>query len=402
MEIAPVLVTNGWLRIAYNVVESLARRGIPVHVVDSSKLAMCRTSRWTRSFHRVPDHYTDPEGFVRSVADVAVEVGAAVLIPVHEEILPLAVHRDRLPADLRMALTSADNLSLCLDKWETVERCRQVGAPAPASFIPASLDDLCDRAARLAYPVVIKTRAGNSGKGVGIVHGADELPRRYAELLEQYEIGGDRWPIVQEYLGEDLHGVCMIYEHGTLRASFCEQYTRCKEEGMFGTSTYRVATRKPRHVESCKRVADSLQWHGVIHFDLLVDPKTGEGKIIEINPRFWGALNLAVASGVDFPFLLYELALTGAISDPPQSYRENVTSRWIVGDMIAFANALLGKSNMRAKLRRMAEIAATPLGGSSDDFRPTDPAPFLFEAIDYASRYLSSGSRNPVVKGMVR
>ena len=63
IERVPVLVTNGWLRIAYNVVESLGRRGVPVHVVDSSRLAMCRKSRWTRSFHEIPNHYADPEGF---------------------------------------------------------------------------------------------------------------------------------------------------------------------------------------------------------------------------------------------------------------------------------------------------------------------------------------------------
>lgn len=402
IENVPVLVTNGWLRIAYNIVEALARRGLPVHVVDASNLAMCRVSRWTRSFHRVPNHYADPEGFVQAVAEVAGRVGARVLIPVHEEVLPLATYRHLLPPDLRMALTTAEKLEVCLNKWETIQWCERIDVPVPATFIPESLDDLAARARGMSFPTVIKTQVGNSAKGVVVVQDRDHLLASYRYLLSRFEITDDHWPMVQEYLGEDLHGVCMIYAHGDLRASFCEQYIRCKEEGMFGTSTYRISTYTPQHIESCKRVADSLGWHGVIMFDLLVDPRTGIGKIIEINPRFWGALNLAVASGVDFPYMLYELALVGAIRNPPQSYQLGVTSRWVVGDMIALTNALMGKSSLQAKLRRIAAIVTTPITGPSDDVRLTDPAPFLLETVDYAYRYFSSGSRNPVVQGMVR
>lgn len=402
IEKVPVIVTNGWLRIAYNVVESLARRGIPVHVVDASNVAMCRGSRWTQSFHCVPNHYIDPEGFVRAVAEVATQVGAKVLIPVHEEVLPLATYRHLLPPGLRVGLTTADNLTTCLNKWKMIQWCERIGVPVPVSFIPESLDDLTERAGKMVYPAAIKTQIGSSAKGVVIVQDANHLLASYCGLLERFEIVNGHWPMVQEYLGGDAYGVCMIYEHGKLHASFCEQYVRCKEERMFGTSTYRLSTYEPQHIESCKRIADSLGWHGVIHFDILMEPTTGIGKIIEINPRFWGALNLAIASGVDFPYMLYELALTGTIRNPPQTYQLNVTSRWAVGDMIALLNALLEKSSLQAKLRYITEIVTTPITGPWDDIRLTDPVPFLLEMVDYASRFLSSGSRDPTVKGMVR
>ncbi len=36
------------------------------------------------------------------------------------------------------------------------------------------------------------------------------------------------------------------------------------------------------------------------------DPRTGEYKLIEVNPRVWGWHSLAIGAGVDFPYLLYQ------------------------------------------------------------------------------------------------
>ncbi len=36
-----------------------------------------------------------------------------------------------------------------------------------------------------------------------------------------------------------------------------------------------------------------------------LDPRDNTPKLMEINPRFWGSLALAIESGVNFPYLLY-------------------------------------------------------------------------------------------------
>ena len=38
------------------------------------------------------------------------------------------------------------------------------------------------------------------------------------------------------------------------------------------------------------------------------DVRTGEYKLMEINPRIWGSMPLAIVSGVDFPYLWYKIA----------------------------------------------------------------------------------------------
>jgi biotin carboxylase len=401
LERVPVLVTNGWVRTAYNIVESLGRRGIPIHVIDRSPMAMCRVSRWTRSFHCVPSYIEEPEAYAHAVATIARKVGARVLIPVLEDVIVLASYKDALPPELAFAHADPEVLRIANDKWEVTKLCKRLGVPHAESFVPVSLDELSGRAGAMTYPAVIKTRLGNAGKGVVLVSGKDELILKFREIVDRFSIPRGRWPMVQEFLGSDVFGVCMIYDRGQSVAVSTETYLRCKERDRFGTSVYRRSAHDNRSVVSCAKVADALCWHGVIHFDLIRDPKTGTGKITEINPRFWGGLSVAIAAGVDYPWMLYQLALAGKISDPPVTYREGVYARWVLGELIGILNIAKSKAPIFEKFWELQGIVFTPLKGTTDDFRLSDPLPFMMELCDYFRRYRLTHSSNPAEDGMV-
>jgi carbamoylphosphate synthase large subunit len=401
MEIVPVLVTSGWVRTAYNIVESLGRKGIPVHVVDYSPHAMCRRSRWTKSFHLVPNYREEPKAYAQAVGEVARTVGARVLIPVLEDVITLAAYEAMLPKELAFVHADVGILRLANDKWEVTRVCQRLDVPCAVSFVPASIDDLRCRANELEYPAVIKTRIGNAGKGVVIVKNANDLVEQFRKVIDRFSIPAGKWPMVQEFLGSDVAGVCMIYDRGRVVAASAETYLRCKEGNRFSTSVYRLSTHDPEGLGNCMKVADALGWHGVLHFDLIRDPKTGVPKITEINPRFWGGLSVAIAAGIDFPYLLYELALTKRISRPPRTYRDGVYARWVLGDLIGILNLAKRSASAGEKIRELREILRSPFRGTTDDFRLTDLLPFIMEMYDYFRRYLLTRSSNPAERGMV-
>jgi hypothetical protein len=64
-------------------------------------------------------------------------------------------------------------------------------------------------------------------------------------------------------------------------------------------------------------------------------------KLMEINGRFWNSLPLAIASGVDFPFLLYRMAVEGDVA-PVHAYRCGVQCRWLLGDLRHLVSVLKG------------------------------------------------------------
>ena len=393
----PAFVTYGWCRVSYVIVRSLARRGVTVHVGDASRLAMCRYSRRHASFTRYRSPYKDPAGFVDDVAAAVERRGAGVLIPGHEDTLAIAQHRDRLPEALKVPVGDAKSIATAINKWHVIRRAREVGVPAPDTFKPETPEELRGRADGLDYPCVVKTQLGNSGKGVFIVRDAGECLERFEWLVKTYNLAEPNRPIVQSFARGVGYGVCLLYNKGEFRASFCERYIRCKD-GDFGTSVFRESVHAPELERHARALMDSMNWHGVAHLDFIHDEETGQAALIEVNPRFWGALDLAVRAGVDFPWLLYKMAVDGDV-EPVTSYRVGVKSRWIVGEMLHLFN-LARRGRVRQTLRSVASIAGSRSDGF-DDFSVSDPVPLLFEMAYYASGFLTSGSTNPVEEGMI-
>jgi predicted ATP-grasp superfamily ATP-dependent carboligase len=76
-----------------------------------------------------------------------------------------------------------------------------------------------------------------------------------------------------------------------------------------------------------RRMLDSLNWHGVAMVEFRCDSRDGEYKLMEINPKFWGSLDLALAAGADFPGDLCHMAL-GETLPFVDDYQRNLRFQW--------------------------------------------------------------------------
>jgi len=222
-DLPPVFLTYGWCRVSYVILHSLARRGVDVHVGDASRLAMCRYSRRQASFTRHRNPYRDPEGFVDDVGAAMTRTGARVLVPGHEDAITVARFRDRLPAGTIVPVGDPDLLARVANKWHVVEMAREAGVDVPDSFKPVTRDELVARARDFAYPAVLKTQIGNSGKGVFVVRDAAECVARFDSVVAEFGLTPESWPIVQAFARGKGYGVCLLYNRGELRASFAER-----------------------------------------------------------------------------------------------------------------------------------------------------------------------------------
>ncbi|HUP23670.1 MAG TPA: ATP-grasp domain-containing protein, partial [Thermoanaerobaculia bacterium] len=274
---------------------------------------------------------------------------------------------------------------------------RSAGIPVPATYRAELSTNGETLNASVAFPAIVKPQIGNSAKGVFIVSSPAECSEKIGFLRSRYGLDGDRGPIVQEYVEGPGYGVCVLFCHGELRAAFCERYLLSKE-GRLGTSVLRESVERPDLVEHARTLLEPLGWHGVAHLDFIHDEERDRQVLIEVNPRFWGALDLAVAAGVDFPWLLYRMALEGDV-DLVTEYRLGVRSRWLVGELIHLVHAarMEGLSGIGSAfwgmLRRRAQ--------SHDDFRWSDPVPLFAEMLYYGRRFARSGSTNPIDVGMI-
>jgi predicted ATP-grasp superfamily ATP-dependent carboligase len=83
-------------------------------------------------------------------------------------------------------------------------------------------------------------------------------------------------------------------------------------------------------------ILTNLKWYGVAMVEFKYDPRDNQPKLLEINPRFWGSLELAIKAGVNFPYLLYKVVMDEEI-EPVMKYKLGVRCRWLLpGDLCHF------------------------------------------------------------------
>lgn len=390
-----VLITYAWCRTAYVAAESLAKSGATVYVCGPSSLSMARPSRYVSGFDKVPDPFVDPQDYADAILEIVRTRDIDVIVPVHEDALILRLYEYRLPSGILIACPTADKLATALDKYKILQVASGARVDFPTTLAPGGIDEAVEIFRKSSYPLVIKTRRGNSGKGVFVVHSSEDAERIYQDLIHKLGLEDNKLPIIQEFVKGQVYGGCFIALEGKMLAGFTERYLRCKEGG-FGTSVFREPCQDDNLLESTARLAKALNWTGIGHFDFIRDEGSGAMKLIEMNPRMWGALNMAVKNGYDFPAAL--LTLTTESRFRSEAFRPVATpvrSMWIIGEMIAgMADFLHGK--LTAPLASMWHILHPGCRCSYDDFRANDPLPFLLEGLYYAVQFaLSGGKTNP-------
>jgi predicted ATP-grasp superfamily ATP-dependent carboligase len=309
-----VLVTDAANRVALAVVRALGRAGAEVQVVEQERLARSTPAAF-RSRHvsradAVPG-LEDEEAFVGALSGMA--DGVDVLLPVSTNVLFVcARHRDRFRC--RLPIPDLAALRRANDKALVLEAARRAGVPAPETW-PAG------RAAR--FPAVVKLR---DDEGTELEPGV-----RYAVVRNEAELA-EAWerlhrirprPLVQEYVAGEGYGVGVLAEEGRILALASHRRVREYPAGG-GPSAACVSVRDARLEALSAALIRELGWTGVAMVEFRKDD---DFRLMEVNPRFWGALPLATAAGVNFPDLLCRRAM--GLPAPAAECRPGVKLRFL-------------------------------------------------------------------------
>jgi predicted ATP-grasp superfamily ATP-dependent carboligase len=102
--------------------------------------------------------------------------------------------------------------------------------------------------------------------------------------------------------------------------------------------------------EHAKTLLTDLGWEGVAMVEFKRDVRDGTAKLMEINGRFWGSLQLAIDAGVDFPRILID-STVGQTPAAMPDYRVGVQSRWFWGDVDALLIQLFGAGSTARSIK---------------------------------------------------
>jgi predicted ATP-grasp superfamily ATP-dependent carboligase len=385
-----VLITDpiDGCRSALLVVRSLGRRNIDTTLMAQENLVPARFSRWHSQSVCTPSSFDNLEGFVKSLLKNAKTGKYLTIFPLSDSsLLPVSEHREQLSPYLKLVLPSHESVLNTLDKSKTLRIANEEGIPTPETFQAKNIAEVIKISAKIRYPAVIKPKQSyiwnRNGKAnfsrPFYVNSASELFSTYEKVDKNFPE-----PIIQEYVPGHNVSVALLFDHGEPKAG-CAIKVKRTMPVTGGNSVLRESiSLDPALLRFSSDLLRRLQWHGVAEVEFKIDSRDSTPKLMEINGRFWGSMNVAIESGVDFPYLLYLLAKGEKIC-PVFKYKVGVKFRWLNGDIENLQSTLRGEPKVvnyefSSKLKTILRfLKFYGRNMHYDGFSLHDPLPFFLD-----------------------
>jgi predicted ATP-grasp superfamily ATP-dependent carboligase len=294
----------GWVN-GLAAIRSLGRAGIPVLALDHRRSALGFRSRYAEAI-LCPDPQ-DENAFVSFLADLGERLEqSAPIFPTHDEPLnAIARGAERLGVRFRYPFPEWDVLSRVQSKRAQLEAAGEAGVAVPRTLNPGSVEEARLAGAELGYPVLIKPSAT---EGFRRRFGRPFRCENERELEQAYAQAEPYEPMVQEIVpgGDDRLYTLGSYlaEDGQALGLFCGRKLR-QTPPRVGTCRVGEAVWTEDVVRQGLALLRALRFHGISQVELKLDPRDGQLKLMEVNPRLWQWHGLAAACGVDVPLIAY-------------------------------------------------------------------------------------------------
>jgi len=392
----PVLVLDGQTAQALACVRSLGRAGHPVFVASNRRFPLAAWSRYCRArFHLTGE---TPTAFA-ALRSWAVTQGIQIVFPLSERACVLCNLEREAWETAGMALGCAppEMLLQAFDKVRTLEAAQACCLDTPPTRVPGSLADARAAAAELGFPCVVKSRFSHAWDGTRFL---PDLGPGYAKDMTELESAtearrqGAAWPIIQGFVPGQGKGVFALLDHGRVVAWFAHERLRDVRPSGSGSSLRRSAPLDPRLLQPAEHLLAALRWHGPVMVEFR-DDGVHHPYLMEVNGRFWGSLQLAVAAGADFP-RWWAAILKGRPVERRTSHANGVTVRWLWGDVKRFFYILAGAPpgypgrypTIAQGLREL--FGRQPPGTQSEAWQPGDRWPAVGEWVQGIGELLGS------------
>jgi len=308
-----ILITDGENRSALAVTRSLGRRGYDVFVagVETANISAC--SKFCKANFQTPNPMKNGRKYSERIMDIVLKEKIDVVLPVTEQsIYLLNSVRDEFPRDVILACSPSEHMDAVSNKYRLFQMAEKAGIPVPETVYVNGVEDFQDKQSRISiFPVVVKPAfskilSGDEIISAGVMYAADRC-----QLEKLY----DKKPVlnypslVQEMIVGEGTGLFTLFDvdHHLVLFSHRRLLEKPPSGGISVISE--SIPLDPEMVISAEKLLCAVGWQGVAMVEFKRDRRDERAKLIEINGRFWGSLQLAIAAGVDFPALCLDYYL---------------------------------------------------------------------------------------------
>ena len=300
----------------------LGSKGYFIGTAGTSYLSLSFFSNYSMKKHILPP-YKKSEQYVSSICDLAKKYNYNIIVPLSlESYVMFSENRHLINESIKIILPPVNGMSTASNKYKTFAYAKTKGVGIPKTFIvdKTTVKNLGPFLKEVGFPVVIK----------GSLSGVDNL--RYcntvSDLVSAIEnlLGKESKIVCQEYVVGKTHGFYAYYNEGQLHSFFMHQ--RIKQYPLTGgPSSVARSYYDNNLVELSKKILDGLNWNGPAMVEYKFDSQSEEYKLIEINPKFWGSLDLTIEAGVNIPLAMIKHAMNEKFHNP-KKYKD-IYFRWL-------------------------------------------------------------------------
>jgi D-aspartate ligase len=354
---------------------SLGRQGIPVWVLWEKEERLATVSRYVR---RSIATGRRQEPLHEELLRLAQEEGIAgwTLFPTSDHtVADLARNYDELAETFTMTTAPWSVLRWAHDKRRTYELAQKVGVDIPLTFFPADRAEVAE--IECEFPVILKPTVKEefnrfTAAKAWRVDDKSSLVGRYDDACG---LMPPRAIMVQELIPGD--GSCQLSfaalcQQGRPLASVVARRSRQFPTDFGRASTFVETADEPEVAALARRFLAEMDITGLVEVEFKRDPRTGELKLLDVNPRAWGWHSVGAKAGVDFPYLLWQLVHGQRV--PEARGVAGVKWKRLSWDLFALA------SDVRRRQFATRDYIASLRGPrTAAIFAADDPLPGLFE-----------------------
>jgi predicted ATP-grasp superfamily ATP-dependent carboligase len=220
------------------------------------------------------------------------------------------------------------------NKYELFQMAEKLGVAIPETIYVTGADDFIEKRSLLStFPVIVKPAYSKIEDGNRIISTRVMYADSQGELNRLYKTKPElQYPsMIQELIVGEGTGLFTLFDHDRHLALFSHRRLLEKPPSG-GVSVLSESVRLDEEmVEAAGKLLSAVGWMGIAMVEFKRDKRDGKAKLMEINGRFWGSLQLAVSSGVDFPSLNLDYHLNKKPTSLLDEYSVGHKLKWFFG-----------------------------------------------------------------------
>lgn len=327
-----ILLLNGETVQVVAMARSLHRAGHKVSSLSSEKCSSGYATRFVHSKYMCPK-VTEADAYSNCFFEHIKEHKYDLIIPMFDTSAEfLSRNKEKIEDEfgIKCAVPTFSLFIIANDKQRLMEVCEKNNLchPKTRELKAGHLKEVADY---VGFPAMIKPNFSGGAKGIVKVESIHELNEKFPGIEKQFGAC-----TLQEYVDQpDYYFNVMLYRN---KKGETAGYTIIKIRRYFplkgGSSCYCETIEHPALLQQCEDVLEKINWVGFADFDVLEDRRTGELKIIEINPRTPSSLQASLAAGVNFGQIM--VADEFDLPMPKFEYKVGQQVRWMGLDVMWF------------------------------------------------------------------